>query len=92
MAVSVRLKYVINKTIHNNGKDYLLGSAGSLIIACQNCGEEHFREPPNYFDHPEWHKCFTCTNPSQQMVPIDINELETKWKPFWRKLGHTINE
>lgn len=81
----------LNETYHHNGKDYILGSAGSLIIACENCGEEHFREPHDYFSHPEWHKCFTCRNPKQQMLPIDIAELETKWHPFWRKLGYKIN-
>ena len=31
------------------GVEYLRGSAGSLVLTCPKCGEEHFREPENYF-------------------------------------------
>lgn len=87
-----------------DGVEYLLGTAGSLIMACPKCGEEHFREPENYFwslvpenkawldrgqknywGDPSWHKCMTCDN--QQMEPILVDELESRWQPFWRSLG-----
>ena len=67
--------------------EYLAGNAGSLILACEKCGEEHFRGG-EYFNHPEWETCFTCRTP---MAPIKIDELETKWKPFWLSLGLTVN-
>ena len=72
-----------------DGVAYLLGSAGSLILACHKCGEEHFREPSNYFGpkpsgDPAWHKCFSC---GTQMEPIRIDELDSRWRPFWRHLG-----
>lgn len=95
-------------TYEFQGVKYLLGSAGSLILACPKCGEEHFREPENYFwslvlrneawldkgqknywGDPSWHKCMTCKT---QMEPIRTDELESRWKPFWRSLGHKVTE
>ena len=94
------------KTFEFQGVQYLLGSAGSLILACPKCGEEHFRDPDNYFwglvpenkdwiargqknywGDPSWHKCITC---EAQMEPIRIDELESRWKPFWRSLGINV--
>ena len=72
----------------HEGVQYLAGTAGSLILACPKCGEEHFRDF-HYFYHPEWAVCFTC-KPKQQMEPILISELESRWKPFWRSLGLTL--
>lgn len=64
--------------------EYLLGTAGSLILCCPKCGEEHFREPDNYFHHQDWHKCFSCQT---QMEPIRIDELKSRWKPFWKRIN-----
>lgn len=68
------------------GVEYLSGTAGSLIVACPKCAEEHFRNPYDYFAHPEWHKCSCKT----QMEPIRMDELEARWKPFWKSLGHQV--
>ena len=89
-----------------NGVAYLLGTAGSLILACPKCGEEHFRPSENYFwglvpenkawiergqknywGDPSWHKCGTCRT---QMEPIRVDELESRWKPFWLSLGWQV--
>lgn len=32
---------------------------------------------------PSWHKCLTCKT---QMEPIRMDELESRWKPFWVSL------
>lgn len=74
-----------------DGVEYLLGSANSLVIACEKCGDEHFRDENDYFRNPEWHKCFACKDPKQQMVPIRFDELISKWEPFWLSLGHEVN-
>lgn len=93
------------KTYEFQGVEYLLGSEGSLILACPKCGKQFFREPENYFwsldpknkawlergqinywGDPSWHICFCDT----QMEPIRLDELETRWKPFWRSLGHLV--
>jgi hypothetical protein len=79
------------RCVEHEEKKYLLGSAGSLILACEKCGEEHFREAFNYFRNPEWHTCFTCGR-EQKMVPILLDELETKWKPFWLSLGDLVRD
>lgn len=72
------------------GVAYLCGTIGSIILACDKCGEEHFREPWHYFIHPpEWEKCWNCR---KVMEPIRIDELETRWKPFWLSLGHTVRD
>lgn len=62
------------------GVKYLAGSAGSLILCCDKCGEEHFRDVDNYFLHTEWHKCMTCRN---QMQPVKEKEMFKKWYPIW---------
>jgi hypothetical protein len=80
---------IFKRSIVVQGVEYLLGSAGSFIIGCERCGAEHFREAHEYFAHPEWYNCFTC-KPRQQMVPIRVDELETKWKPLWRSLGYAV--
>ena len=76
------------KTFAHDGVEYLLGSAGSLILACSKCGEEHFRDSNDYFRHPlNCEQCFACHN---DMAPIRMDELETVWKPFWRGLGWAV--
>lgn len=70
---------------------YLLGTSGSLILACSKCGEEHFRSKSDYWFRKEpikWEKCFTC---GTQMEPIRMDELENRWKPFWRSLGWKVS-
>ena len=98
----------MSKVFEFQGVEYLLGTAGSLILACPKCGREHFREPENYFwslvpenkarieqgqknywGDPSWHVCMVCDT---QMEPIRINELEARWKPFWRSIGHTVTD
>ena len=79
------------RTVTHEGVEYLLGSAGSLIVACPKCGEEHFREARNYFGpeplgNPSWHKCFEC---GSQMEPIAIRDL-SRWRRFWRSLGWNV--
>lgn len=70
------------------GIRYLCASAGGLILACSKCGEEHFREASHYFGQPAcWELCLTCQT---QMEPIRVDELETRWYPFWHSLGHVI--
>jgi len=73
---------LINKMLHG-GVEYLCGTAGSLILACTVCGDEHFRDH-RYFMNPSWHTCF-CGH--GRMVPIRIDELESRWFPFWESLG-----
>ena len=78
------------QSITVDGVAYLLGSAGSLVLCCPQCGEEHFREPRNYFGKPpigekSWHRCFSCPA-CTQMEPIRIDELEIRWKPFWKAI------
>lgn len=96
----------MSKNFNFDGVEYLRGSAGSLILACPTCGQEHFRDPMNYFwslvpknkewmdrgqtnywGDPSWHKCFECKT---QMEPIRADELEGRWKPFWRSLGWKV--
>ena len=64
------------------GVRYLLGAAGSLVLGCPKCGEEHFRDADNYFSHPEWHTCMTCPY-EQRMEPVKVDEIETRWRPIW---------
>lgn len=71
--------------------DYLAGSAGGAIVACPRCGQEHFREPMNVwgggaFGHISWHVCLTC-EPRSQMEAIRMDELLTRWFPFWEAKG-----
>ena len=73
----------MRKTIVIDEVEYLLGSAGSLVLCCPKCGEEHFRRASNYFGpngQPDWHKCYAC---KAQMEPVRIDELYSRWKPFW---------
>jgi len=93
--------------IEINGVKYEVGTAGSLVLACPKCGEEHFRDPDHYIwseedraynekikalgwvsgFKSEFDRCFTCRTP---MEPIRIDEIETRWKPFWKSLGHDV--
>ena len=82
------------------GVKYLRGSAGSLILACPKCGEEHFRDPDSYMwsaeereandelknrglGKCEFDKCYTC---GTRMEPVRIDELQTRWIPFWESI------
>ena len=47
------------------------------------------RGQKNYWGDPSWHQCLFCE--SSQMEPIRIDELESRWKPFWLSLGHTVS-
>lgn len=65
---------------------YCLGSAGSFLLACRECGDEHFRRATDYFRHPEWFRCFNQQCKSGQLMPIRYDDLETFWKPLWAKV------
>lgn len=67
---------------------YCRGSAGGIIIACITCGAEHFREEAA-LEHPEWESCFGC-NETGKMIPMLKADLDTLWKPLWRRLGQKI--
>lgn len=66
-----------------NGVEYAIGTAGSLILACDVCGGERFRT--SWSEHET---CSTC--PNKKMQPIRLDEMETKWRPLWRSLGLTV--
>ncbi len=67
--------------IMHDGVAYSSGTAGSLILSCQTCGTDRFRDPALYFQHPpEWERCFKCKTP---MEPVRCDEIESKWKPIW---------
>jgi hypothetical protein len=68
--------------IEQNGVRYLLGSAGSLIVACPKCGEEHFRDRRS-----EHERCFTCCGP---MEMVALADLRAKWDPLWEASGIPI--
>lgn len=70
----------IYKPFEINGKKYLRGSAGSLVLECPKCRNRMFREPHNYFGKPpvgdsSWHKCLYC---DEQMYPIEVRKKEEK--------------
>ena len=74
-----------------NGVRYQLGSAGSLILGCPKCGEEHFRQcGEEHFRtyHSPNEYCFTCHK--QPMEPIALKDLTTKWDPLWIAKGSRI--
>jgi hypothetical protein len=89
-------------TYEFQGVEYLLGSAGSLILACQKCGDLRCRTPENYFWslvplHMAWIEqgkknywgdpsWHKCYTCGTQMEPIRADELESRWKPFWDSL------
>ena len=64
--------------------DLCLGTAGSMIVACPRCGEEHFRE---FTQPPEYEICFSCGDNMKRMLKRD---LDTVWKPLRRMLGWKI--
>jgi len=79
-------------SVKAGGVEYLKGTAGSTIMACSKCGEEHFREATDVFrEHegltPCTENCFTCHT---QMEPIRMDELKNRWYPFWRSLGWEV--
>lgn len=76
------LDFELPFTEHNYIR-YQLGSAGSIILACPKCGEEHFR---GY--HSTHDRCFTC--PNQPMEMVALKDLETKWHPLWLAKGSRI--
>lgn len=73
------------------GVEYCVGSAGSLILGCPKCGEEHFRCKLTYHNRVISNNinenCFSCGEP---MEAIRADELETKWKPLWKSLGWKV--
>ncbi len=96
----------IEEYVEINGTKYLCGSAGSLILACSTCGEEHFRDPGSYMwtdeqreanrelqkrgvGKHEFDKCHRCQT---RMEPIRLDEIETRWVPFWKSLGHETED
>lgn len=94
----------MKKTYEFQGVEYLLGGAGSLVLACPKCGEEHFREPENYFwslvpENKAWldkvQKNYwgdpywhKCMTCKTQMEPIRMDELERALRPTERKRSH----
>jgi hypothetical protein len=70
-----------------DGKRCLLGSAGSLILGCDRCGAEHFREWADPND-----TCFICRG--HVMRPMHLDDLATVWRPLWEATGgsHTTVE
>ena len=60
------------------GNGYLLGSAGSYILACRQCGHERFRGTLD-IEH-----CWDCRVP---LEPIKVSDLDSFWRPFWNKKG-----
>lgn len=75
-----------------NGVAYCTGTAGSPILACPICAEEHFRDRIDVANMINgvrtFEKCFTC--PDSTMEPIREDEVESRWKPFWKSLGHKV--
>lgn len=78
----------MSRTMTHDGVEYLCGTAGSLIVACTVCGEEHFRDF-HYFYNPDWYQCFSGHG---QLVPIRMDELESKWYQLWESLGFQVNK
>ncbi|HEY7493785.1 MAG TPA: hypothetical protein VIH59_22090 [Candidatus Tectomicrobia bacterium] len=66
------------------GEDYVLGSAGSLVLCCPACGAERFRDSGSYFAHPTWYRCWA--RPHALLGPIKVAELATRWQPLWQRL------
>ena len=60
-------------------EQFLVGSAGSFILCCPRCGEEHFAGIP----HAEC--CFTCSD--SLCEPVLRRELDSRWRPLWRCLS-----
>lgn len=72
--------------------EYLAGTAGSIILGCDHCGGERFRDPYHFFVNPghrTLETCFGCT-PGRAMLPIKISELETKWRPLWNRIDKVL--
>jgi hypothetical protein len=67
----------------SDGLRYQLGSAGSFILACPTCGEEHFREIPR----PEWERCFTCHGP---MELLTVERSESHYHALWLAQGDRL--
>jgi hypothetical protein len=38
----------------HDGVAYARSRSGCLLLCCPKCGEEHFREPGNYFGNPPY--------------------------------------
>ena len=75
------------RTTTYEGVEYLCTNAGSLILACPKCGEEHFRYAFHALFLGRRERCFACQT---WMEPIRTDELETRWEPFWRSLGFHV--
>lgn len=88
------------KTISLDGVEYLAGSEGSMIWACPKCGGEIFQDAADHvprekggrgFQTPKcWGRGWGRGDAAPcgtTMERIRMDELETRWKPFWRGLG-----
>ena len=60
--------------VDKDGVRYLLGSAGSLILSCPDCGHERFRE---HFNGDE--RCWTCKTPLEPRTTENRDRLDTAW-------------
>lgn len=75
-------------TLLRDGVEYRLGSAGSLLLCCPECGADHFRDAEHYFEHPEWHTCVACSMLIGKRVhvePVKVADL-ARWRAFWDAL------
>lgn len=64
----------------DDGKHYMLGSAGSFISSCTACGGEVFR-----VREPSTEQCLYCRQ--QAMEPVLLEDLALKWVPAWQRAG-----
>lgn len=64
-----------------DGERCLLGTAGSVIMVCRTCGEEHFRDSPS-----EHERCFQGHG---QMHPLKLSDLP-HFHEVWKSQGDTI--
>lgn len=72
------------RSIIHEGTAYLAGTAGSLILSCRVCGRDSFRAAFDYFSRPEAQE-ETCPNGHGRKEPVRIDDLDTVWRPIWRK-------
>jgi hypothetical protein len=68
--------------IEIDGEKYQLGSAGSLILICPQCGHERFRE-----HHHPGETCWTCKGvPMEKLRLADL----PKYRAMWTAQGDTL--
>lgn len=79
-----------DKTCHINGVECLASNLYNPILACPKCGEEHFRDAFHIELHEDYTEhCFSC---GAKMELIKMDELESRWVPFWVSLGFEVHE